>query len=66
MTEGDWGHGGRPIGLEAIAGAVGQPQDGSRMRWSRSYFEAKARAMQAAAYPPDAGGLPASLRPRAG
>jgi len=30
------------------------------MRWSQAYFEAKSRAMAAAGYPVDAGGLPAS------
>lgn len=59
VSEGDWGRAGRPISLSAIAAAVGQPQDGPRMRWSRAYFEAKARAMAAANYPPDTGGLPA-------
>ena len=60
VTEGDWGDARRPISLELIATTVGPPADGPRMRWSQAYFEAKARAMAAAGYPADAGGLPAS------
>ncbi|HVY16969.1 MAG TPA: tautomerase family protein [Rhodopila sp.] len=58
VTEGNWGSRGRPISLETIAAAVGQPADGPRLAWSRSYFAAKARAMAEAGYPADAGGLP--------
>ena len=57
VTEGNWGNAGRPISLESIAATVGQSKQGARLAWSRSYFEAKARAMAAAAYPKDAGGL---------
>jgi phenylpyruvate tautomerase PptA (4-oxalocrotonate tautomerase family) len=62
VTEGDWGDAGRPISLESIAKTVGQPAGGPRLRWSRAYFEAKARAMAAAGYPLDAGSLPPSWR----
>jgi len=63
VTEGDWGNAGRPISLESIAETVGQSKQGERLRWSRAYFEAKARAMAAAGYPKDAGGLFPSLTP---
>ena len=61
VIEGNWGNGGHPISLENIAGAVGQSKDGPRFKWSRSYFEAKARTMVQAGYPVDAGGLLPSL-----
>jgi phenylpyruvate tautomerase PptA (4-oxalocrotonate tautomerase family) len=48
VTEGNWGAGGKTISLDAIAEAVGQPKDGPRFRWVRSYYEAKARAFAAA------------------
>jgi hypothetical protein len=62
VTEGNWGDAGRPISLESIATTVGQPADGPRMRWSRAYFEAKARAMATAGYPADTGGMLPSLQ----
>ena len=49
VTEGNWGNGGHPISLENIAGAVGQSKEGARFKWSRSYFEAKARRRAGAA-----------------
>jgi phenylpyruvate tautomerase PptA (4-oxalocrotonate tautomerase family) len=61
VTEDNWGSRGIPISLESIAVAVGQPQDGERLQWSRAYFGAKARAVAAAGFPPDAGGLPPSM-----
>jgi phenylpyruvate tautomerase PptA (4-oxalocrotonate tautomerase family) len=61
VTEGNWGSRGMPISLESIAATVGQPADGPRLGWSRSYFAAKARAMAAAGFPADAGGLPPSM-----
>lgn len=64
VTEGNWGDAGHPISLESIAETVGQSKQGERLRWSRAYFEAKARAMAAAGYPKDAGGLFPSLTPR--
>jgi len=64
VTEGNWGAAGKPISLESIAGTVGQAKDGSRLDWSRAYFEAKARMMSAAGYPADAGGLLPSLADR--
>ncbi|MFG1404264.1 tautomerase family protein [Xanthobacter sediminis] len=63
VIEGDWGNAGHPISLESIAGTVGQAQDGPRLTWSRDYFKAKARAMAAAGYPADTGGLLPSLTP---
>jgi len=63
VTEGNWGNAGRPISLESIAETVGQSKQGARLNWSRSYFEAKARAMATAGYPTDAGGLFPSLTP---
>lgn len=63
VTEGNWGHAGHPISLESIASAVGQAADGPRMHWSRAYFAAKARAMTAARFPADTGGMLPSLRP---
>jgi phenylpyruvate tautomerase PptA (4-oxalocrotonate tautomerase family) len=61
LTEGNWGSRGSPISLESIAVAVGQPADGPRLGWSRSYFAAKARAVAAAGFPADMGGLPPSM-----
>lgn len=63
VTEGNWGNAGHPISLESIAETVGQSNQGERLRWSRAFFEAKARAMAAAGYPKDAGGLIPSLTP---
>ncbi len=61
VTEGNWGSRGLPISLESIALAVGQPGDGPRLGWSRSYFAAKARAASAAGFPTDMGGLLPSI-----
>jgi phenylpyruvate tautomerase PptA (4-oxalocrotonate tautomerase family) len=61
VTEGNWGSRGQPISLESISATVGQAQDGPRLRWSRRYFEAKARVMTGAGYPVDAGGMLPSL-----
>ncbi len=61
VTEGNWGSRGLPISLETIAVAVGQPADGQRIGWSRSYFAAKARAAATAGFPADMGGLPPSM-----
>jgi phenylpyruvate tautomerase PptA (4-oxalocrotonate tautomerase family) len=61
VIEGNWGAGGKTISLDSIADAVGQPKDGPRFKWVRSYFEAKARERAAAGYPSDAGGLLPSL-----
>jgi len=61
VTEGNWGSRGSPISLESIAVAVGQPEDGPRLGWSRSYFAAKARAVVMAGFPADVGGLPPSM-----
>ena len=61
VTEGNWGSKGLPISLEGIATAVGQPENGQRLAWSRSYFAAKARAVAAARFPDDMGGLPPSM-----
>lgn len=60
VTEGNWGCAGLPISLESIAATVGQV-GGERVLWSRRYFEAKARAREAAGYPADTGGLLPSL-----
>jgi phenylpyruvate tautomerase PptA (4-oxalocrotonate tautomerase family) len=62
VIEGNWGAGGKTISLDTIAEAVGQPKDGPRFRWVRSYYEAKARGYSSAGYPPDVGGLLPSLR----
>jgi phenylpyruvate tautomerase PptA (4-oxalocrotonate tautomerase family) len=61
VPEGNWGSRGLPISLESIAAAVGQQSDGPRIAWSHSYFAAKARAMAAAGFPTDMGGLPPSM-----
>jgi len=63
VTEGNWGNQGLPISLESIAATVGQTEDGPRLAWSRRYFAAKARVMDSAGYPIDAGGLLPSLSP---
>ncbi|WP_325677588.1 hypothetical protein [Rhodopila sp.] len=61
VTEGNWGSRGLPISLESIALAVGQPEDGPRLEWSRAYFAAKACAAAMAGFPVDMGGLPPSM-----
>jgi phenylpyruvate tautomerase PptA (4-oxalocrotonate tautomerase family) len=66
VIEGNWGAGGKTISLDTIADAVGQSKDGSRFKWVRSYYEAKARAYASAGYPRDAGGLLPSLSMREG
>ena len=38
VTEGNWGSRGLPISLESVSATVGQPWDGPRLEWSRSYF----------------------------
>lgn len=60
VTEGNWGSKGSPISLETIAAEVGQREDGPRVAWSRAYFAAKARALAAAGFPQDTGGVPLS------
>jgi phenylpyruvate tautomerase PptA (4-oxalocrotonate tautomerase family) len=57
VTEGDWGAGGKTIGMDTIAAAVGQARNGPRYKWVQTYFDAKARQYAAAGYPADAGGL---------
>lgn len=57
VTEGNWGNAGHPISLASIADSVGLSKASDRFAWSKSYFEAKARAMAEAGYPADAGGL---------
>ncbi|WP_109476811.1 4-oxalocrotonate tautomerase [Paraburkholderia sp. C35] len=61
VPEGNWSTRGVPISLETTAVVVGLPSDGERLRWSRKYFEAKARALAAADYPSDMGGLLPSM-----
>jgi phenylpyruvate tautomerase PptA (4-oxalocrotonate tautomerase family) len=61
VTEGNWGNAGKPISLESIAASVGQPPNGERMKWSHSYFMAKARAIDDAGYPVGVGGVVPSL-----
>jgi phenylpyruvate tautomerase PptA (4-oxalocrotonate tautomerase family) len=62
VTEGNWGAGGKTIGLGTISEAVGLPKDGERFRWVKEYFAAKRRALRSAGYPDDMGGL-ISLEP---
>jgi hypothetical protein len=54
VIEGDWGAIGKTISLDNIAEAVGQPEDGLRFTWLRSYFEAKVHEYTSAGYPSDA------------
>lgn len=61
VIEGNWGAGGKTISLDSIAEAVGQPKDGARSKWVRSYYEAKSRAYASAGYPTDTGGLLPSI-----
>jgi hypothetical protein len=61
VIERNWVAGGKTISLDNIAEAVGQPKDGPRFTWLRSYFEAKAREYASAGYPSDAGGILPSL-----
>ena len=57
VPEGNWGAGGKTIGLGSIADAVGLPKDGDRFQWIEQYFAAKQRALHSAGYPDDTGGL---------
>jgi phenylpyruvate tautomerase PptA (4-oxalocrotonate tautomerase family) len=57
VPEGNWGAGGKTIGLGSIAQAVGLPKDGKRFQWIKKYFAAKERALRSAGYPDDIGGL---------
>jgi phenylpyruvate tautomerase PptA (4-oxalocrotonate tautomerase family) len=57
VPEGNWGAGGKTIGLDTIAEAVGLPKGGERFQWVESYFDAKKRALRFAGYPDDMGGL---------
>lgn len=57
ITEGNWAAAGKTISLASIAGSVGLSRTSDRFAWVKAYFGAKARAFQAAGYPPDAGGL---------
>jgi phenylpyruvate tautomerase PptA (4-oxalocrotonate tautomerase family) len=62
VPEGNWGAGGKTIGLGSIAEAVGLPKDGERFQWINEYFAAKQRALYLAGYPDDIGGLISSER----
>jgi phenylpyruvate tautomerase PptA (4-oxalocrotonate tautomerase family) len=57
VPEGNWGAGGKTIGLASIAESVGLPKDGERFQWIKKYFAAKQRALRSAGYPDDIGGL---------
>jgi phenylpyruvate tautomerase PptA (4-oxalocrotonate tautomerase family) len=57
VPEGNWGAGGKTIGLGTISEAVGLPHDGERFQWVERYFAAKQRALKSAGYPDDMGGL---------
>jgi phenylpyruvate tautomerase PptA (4-oxalocrotonate tautomerase family) len=57
VPEGNWGAGGKTIGLDTIAEAVGLPKNGERFQWVEKYFAAKQRALHSAGYPDDTGGL---------
>lgn len=57
VTEGNWSAAGHPISLETIADSVGLAKDGPRFTWSKAYFEAKARMLDADRFPMDVGGL---------
>jgi phenylpyruvate tautomerase PptA (4-oxalocrotonate tautomerase family) len=57
VPEGNWGAGGKTIGLGSIGEAVGLPKDGKRFQWIEKYFAAKQRALHSAGYPDDMGGL---------
>ena len=62
VPEGNWGANGKTIGLDTISGAVGLSRQSERFRWVESYFAAKERALEAAGYPPDTGGVIASAK----
>ena len=57
VPEGNWGADGKTISLGDIAEAVGLPKDGERFKWVQKYFAAKERALVAAGYPTDTGGV---------
>ncbi|WP_338461308.1 tautomerase family protein [Synechococcus elongatus IITB7] len=57
IPEGNWGAGGHPISIAAIAETVGLDPTGDRFAWVHSYFAAKARLYSAAQFPANIGGL---------
>jgi phenylpyruvate tautomerase PptA (4-oxalocrotonate tautomerase family) len=57
VPEGNWGADGKTISLADIAPTVGLSKTSERFQWVRKYFAAKARALAAAGYPADLGGV---------
>jgi phenylpyruvate tautomerase PptA (4-oxalocrotonate tautomerase family) len=57
VPEGNWRAGGKTIGHDTIAEAVGLPRNGERFQWVEKYFAVKRRALHSAGYPEDMGGL---------
>jgi phenylpyruvate tautomerase PptA (4-oxalocrotonate tautomerase family) len=57
VPEGNWGANGKTIGLDSISEAVGLSKHSERFQWVEKYFAAKERALKAAGYPEDTGGV---------
>jgi phenylpyruvate tautomerase PptA (4-oxalocrotonate tautomerase family) len=60
VPEGNWGANGKTIGMDYIPIAVGLSKQSERYKWVESYFAAKERALKAAGFPEDMGGVTAS------
>ena len=60
VPEGNWGANGKTIGMDSISVAVGLAKESERFMWVERYFAAKSRALRAAGYPADVGGVIAS------
>jgi phenylpyruvate tautomerase PptA (4-oxalocrotonate tautomerase family) len=60
VPEGTWGSNGKTIGMNSISTAVGISKESERFQWVERYFTAKDRALKAAGYPDDMGGVIAS------
>jgi len=61
VPEGNWGANGKTIGMDSISASVGLSKDSERFQWVERYFAAKDRALKAANYPEDMGGVIASV-----
>ena len=61
VPEGNWGANGKTIGMDSISASVGLSKESERFQWVERYFAAKERALKAADYPEDMGGVIASV-----
>ena len=61
VPEGNWGANGKTVGMDSISASVGLSRESERFQWVERYFAAKERALKAADYPEDMGGVIASV-----